>query len=93
MTVRFTATAAVCISCIIGCAGKAVAQGHPAERAAKPLFDSVKVQDLPSDEHDPAVFNETSLRWDKVFGKSFAVNINGTYSMGTDWYADSSGPH
>ncbi len=46
------------------------------------------VNHINDNNHDPALYSETVMRWAKAYNNKFALKINAAYMRGTDWYAD-----
>jgi len=52
------------------------------------VYQKVGVNHVDDKSHDPALYNETAIRWAQTIGEKFAFKINAAYSRGTDWIAD-----
>ncbi len=46
------------------------------------------VNHINDNNHDPALYSETVMRWAKAYNNKVALKINAAYMQGEDWYAD-----
>ena len=52
------------------------------------FYNRTGVNHINSSVSSATLFNEFSIRYAKILSSKFAFKINGSYSKGTDWYAD-----
>ena len=61
---------------------------NPFDYQGLSIAQKTGVNHIGDSETNSKVFSETNIRFAKAFNNKFAFKINGTFSQGTDWYAD-----